>query len=240
MTVHRSNERPFSEVRALGVVVMPVPALSPEDQYGLHSGLLYKIDDGSPRISHLAWHFRLRDDAASDPYLWADTALDENNSRFVAAWLASRQNSPSNIPYGIDAGGSCFDKATREFLPPPLGKGLTCATYIVAILKSLGFPLLLEETWPTDRTSDDSWQRAVIDALRNDGAGEDYVEATQKDVGAKRFRPSEVVGSATRAPWPVAFQDAAELAASVVADVQNAIAMLAGREVQSTGSAPSS
>lgn len=240
MTVYRSDERPFNDVRALGVAVRSVPALSPDDQYGLHSGLLYKIDGGFPRISHLAWHFQLKDDPVADPYLWADVGLDTNNSRIIAAWLALRQTSPSNIPYGIDAAGSCFDKTTREFLPPPLGKGLTCATYIVAVLKSLGFPLLLEDTWPTDRASDHSWQRAVIDTLKNTGAGEDYVDAAQKDVGAKRYRPAEVVGSATRAPWPVAFQDAAALASAVIADVQNALAKLAGSEVRPTGSAPTS
>ena len=240
MTVSRSDERPFSDVRALGVVVSPVSALAPEDQYGLHTGILYKIDGGSPRISHFAWHFDLRDDDAADPYLWADVGLDESNSRFVAAWLASRRTSPSDIPYGIDPGGSCFDKTTRDFIPPPLGKGLTCATYIVAVLKSLGFPLLSEDTWPIDRASDHSWQRAVIDALKRTGAKQDYLDAAQNDIGAKRFRPAEVVGAATRAPWPVSFDDAAALAAAVIADVQNAIARLAGSEVQPTGSAPSS
>ena len=223
MTVNRSSERPFSDVRALGVVVRSVPAIAPEDHYGVHSGLLYRIDGGMPRISHLAWHFRLRDEPAADPYLWADVGLDESNSRIVAAWLASRQNSPSNIPYGIDAGGSCFDKTTREFLSPPLGKGLTCATYVVAVLKSLGFPLLLEDTWPTDRADDHSWQRAVIDELRKSGAEEDYIDAAQRDVGARRYRPAEVVGSATSATWPVVFSDATALAAAVIADVQLAL-----------------
>lgn len=241
MAVYRSDERPFDDVRALGVVVSPVPALSPQDPYGVHSGILYKIDGGSARISHLAWHFRLEDVPAADPYLWADVGLDDANSRVIAAWLALRQKSPSNIPYGLDAGGACFDKTTREFLPPPLGKGLTCATYIVTIFKSLGFPLLLEDTWPTDRADDHSWQRAVVDMLTKTGADKDHIEAVGKDVGAKRFRPAEVVGAAIHTPWPVAFQDAATLAAAVIADVQNAFARLAASRAQpaAQGAAPS-
>ncbi|CCD96501.1 hypothetical protein BRAO375_600074 [Bradyrhizobium sp. ORS 375] len=227
MTVYRSDERPFDDVQALGVVISPAPALVPEDQYGLHSGLLYKIDGQPARISHLAWHHQLRDEPAADPFLWADVGLSAENSRFIAAWLALRQNSPSNIPYGIDAGGACFEMATHEFLPPPLGKGLTCATYIVAVFRSLGFPLLLEETWPADRPDDHAWQRAVLSLLRRTGATEDYVEAAQTDVGAKRYRPAEVVGAATRAPWPVAFQDATALAAAVLTDVQNAVVRIA-------------
>ncbi|MGA2292624.1 hypothetical protein, partial [Bradyrhizobium sp.] len=104
-----------------------------------------------------------------------------------------------------------------------LGKGLTCATYIVAILKSLGFPLLLEDSWPIDRADDQLWQRAIIEELRKSGAEEDYIAVAQNDVGAKRYRPAEVVGSATNAAWPVVFSDATALAAAVLADVQAAL-----------------
>ena len=225
MTVSRSDERPYAEVRSLGVVVMAVPPLDHRAAFGLHSGLLYRVDDGGPRISHLAWHFDLRDEPANDPYLWADVGLDEDNSRMVAAWLYARHNSPSDIPYGIDSAGACFDKTTQEFIPPPLGKGLTCSTYIVAVLKHLGFSLLLESSWPADRQEDHSWQQAVIDKMKEGQASAEYVASAEKDVGAKRYRPAEVVGAATlSSPWPVTFVDAASVAQSVIQDVERALA----------------
>jgi hypothetical protein len=223
MAVHQSSARPFADVRHLGVVVRAVDGIDPNEPFGLHSGFLYKLDGAEPRFNHLAWHFDLRDEPASDDrYLWADTGLDEGNSRVMAAWLANRGAHPNNIPYGIDAQGVCFDKETQQFVPPPIGKGLTCATYIKAVFSHLGFIILDEGTWPPDRPEDRSWQIAVVEALRRDGAGEDYVTAVTNDVGAKRFRPAEVVGAATlpAVSWPAAFEDVAVVAASIIVDVQ--------------------
>jgi len=225
MVVHRSSERPFGGVRHLGVIVRAVPPLDPSEPFGLHSGFLYRIDDGAPRFSHLAWHFDLQDEPAGDPkYLWSDTGLDEGNSRVVAAWLANRGRLPNDIPYGINSDGACFDTVTAQFVPAPVGKGLTCATYVKAVLSHLGFKLLAEDTWPTDRADDRSWQLAVVEALRARAAAAPHVDAVNKDVGSKRFRPVEVVGAATlpHSSWAVVFDDAAKVAQSIIVDVQKA------------------
>jgi hypothetical protein len=226
MTVCRSDERPFDAVKYLGVVVRAVDSIDPAASFGLHSGFLYKLDGQPPRLNHLAWHFDLRDEpAVDDKYLWADTGLDERNSQVIAAWLTDRRERPSMIPYGLDAQGACFDKETQDFLPPPLGKGLTCATYMQAVLKHLGFILLDEATWPADRAEDASWQVAVVDVLRKTGAAEDHINALASDVGSKRLRPAEVVGAATvtSGSWPVAFDRASAIAQTIILDVQAAM-----------------
>ncbi|MDH2402003.1 hypothetical protein QCM77_18860 [Bradyrhizobium sp. SSUT18] len=223
MTVHRSSERPFADVRHLGVVVCAVGALDPSEDFGLHSGFLYQLDSGGPRISHLGWHFELHDHPADDDrYLWADTGLDEGNSHVIAAWLSDRRTHPNDIPYGFDAKGSCFDKVTLDFVPPALGKGLTCATYIKAVFSHLGFDDFLDEgTWPLDRQSDRSWQLAVVEELRK-RASQEHIAALMEDVGATRFRPAEVVGAATVVSdsWPVTFDDVAAIAQSIIVDVE--------------------
>jgi hypothetical protein len=160
--------------------------------------------------------------ADDDRYLWADTGLDEGNSHVIAAWLASRRAHPKDIPYGFDAHGSCFDTVTLDFVPPSLGKGLTCATYIKAVFLHFGFELLDESTWPLNRPSDRSWQVAVLEELRK-RASEDHIVALTNDVGARQFRPAEVVGAATlpSLSWPVALNDVAAIAQSIIVDVQS-------------------
>jgi hypothetical protein len=88
MVVHRSADKPFADVNPLGVVVRSVRPLDPGASFALHSGFLYRLDDGEPRIQHLAFHLELEDEPAAAPYLWADVGLDEGNSRVVArgAW----------------------------------------------------------------------------------------------------------------------------------------------------------
>jgi hypothetical protein len=112
MVVHRSADKPFADVNPLGVVVRSVRPLDPGASFALHSGFLYRLDDGEPRIQHLAFHLELEDEPAAAPYLWADVGLDEGNSRVVAAWLAVRGAMPQDIPYGLDSAGSCFDDQT--------------------------------------------------------------------------------------------------------------------------------
>jgi hypothetical protein len=153
--------------------------------------------------------------------------LDDGNSHVVAAWLASRRTHPNDIPYGFDASGSCFDTETLDFIPPSIGKGLTCATYIKAVFSHLGLDLINESTWSLNRPSDRSWQVAVLDELRK-RASEDHITALEKDVGARQFRPAEVVGAATlpSASWPVALDDVAAIAQSIIVDVQSSMAAI--------------
>jgi hypothetical protein len=93
---------------------------------------------------------------------------------------------------------------TGEFFPPPLGKGLTCATFILAVLRGHGLLPVDETTW-LPRAEDVDWQTAIIEDLEASGAEQDHIEAVRNDIGAKRFRPAEVVGAVIEADshWPV-------------------------------------
>lgn len=52
-------------------------------------------------------------------------------------------------------------------------------------------------------------------------ASEEHIEAVRQDLGAKRFRPPEVVGAATTDSdfWPISFAEARDLADQVEADL---------------------
>jgi hypothetical protein len=134
-----------------------------------------------------------------------------------------------NIPYGLDPSGSCFDPETGEFIPPAIGKGLTCSTYITAAFRQLGIELLQQATWP-DRPEDVAFGNRIVDGLTAERqrdstrVSQEHIDGVRNDVGARRFRPEEVVGASSRsfAEWPIAFADARLLADQILQDLEAA------------------
>lgn len=211
MPVLCAPERKFDEVDGVAVAIRRI------DANQLHCGLLYKSDDDETRLLHLAFHHRLLDEKPNEKYRWADVGLDPFNRQVFAA-LASliAEGSPA-VPYGFDASGVCFDPSTGKLIPPPLGKGLTCATFILAVFKTYGYELVDEGTWKP-RADDLTWQETILSMLK-EKATQDHVDAVASDVGAMRFRPAEVVGAATCEVHPVAFDDACSLADEIVSEL---------------------
>jgi hypothetical protein len=213
MVVRPASEAPFEGVSDFGVAIREI------DTGQNHCAILYKLDHRQARFCHLAFHHDLRDEIAHDPYLWADAGLDPTNRRVVAAWVGNLQINRGNIPYGLDSAGCCFDVVTGELLPPPIGKGLTCSTFITSVLRSLGFDVLKENEWP-QRSGDVVFGQKIVEMLEAVHASGDHIQAVKKDVGAQRFRPEEVVGAITLSAWPVGFADARDLADAVIKDLK--------------------
>jgi len=206
-----------AEVEHVGVAIL-------ETQPGkFHCGFLLRLEDEPPQILHLAFHHRLRLSDAELPYRWADVGLDIVNKRVLAGQLYQLKDGSPNVPYAFDAEGIAFDPETGALSPPPVGKGLTCATFLVAALLSFGYPALVDETtWP-HRDEDAQWQADIVQTLAQ-FASPNHVELVMQQVGATRIRPDEVVGAATLSElnWPVAFLDARALADQVIEDLQQA------------------
>lgn len=74
----------------------------------------------------------------------------------------------------------------------------------------------MEEAWPEN--ANDAWQQWVVDKLKDTGAPQEQVDAVMQDIGARRFRPVEVVASSTLPAedcWPVPFDVAQALGAKL-------------------------
>jgi hypothetical protein len=195
-------------------------------QSARHVGVLYHLDDGIVRFCHFAWHGDLRNEIASSGYLWANCylwgncGLDNYTKRFLAAnfHTISLENKDC-IPYGIDQNGSCFDENNR-LLPLPLGKGMTCATFIMAVFRSLGMPLIREETWPKGREADKQWAREVVDTMKYLKVPEQHFQAVEKDIdNVSRFHPSEVAAAISSEMPPMEFAEAERLSKEILAEL---------------------
>lgn len=84
--------------------------------------------------------------------------------------------------------------------------GLTCATFVLAVLRSAGVELLKREDWPS-RADDMVRFAKILKALRSVSAEDAYFDALEAEVTAVRFRPTEVAGASSKQP-PCSFVDA--------------------------------
>ncbi|WP_144435578.1 hypothetical protein [Roseovarius atlanticus] len=185
-----------------------------------HCGLLYRLDDGEVRMLHLAFHFDLRDDEWRPDYCCAPVGFELENQLVVAAFANAVANAEPNVPYGFDANGMVFDRSSGELLEAPAGKGLTCATFVLALLRTLGFEPLDEASWPV-RDDDEEWQAKILELMKANDANEDHIEAVTRNGQSKRFRPEEVVGASITDSdeWSIEFDKAQEIAQKVLEDI---------------------
>lgn len=213
--VHTSSERPFVAMTHVAVAIRFVTASQ------THIGILHRDpQDDEVQLLHLAWHHALTNSRPGDGYLWVDPAIHPARLRQVATicrqvWRANDRA----IPYGFSTPNDCFDEETGRFLLGPTRLGLTCASFVLAIFHRAGIPLIQYETWPANRDGDAEWQQEVVAALEHStpAASRAHVEAVRGEIGAVRFRPEEVAGSATAAKPPLAFESAAGLAEQLLA-----------------------
>jgi hypothetical protein len=187
-----------------------------------HVAFVYQAADGTPCLSHLAFHRRFRGaDAWDGLYHWSTAVgIDELNRKTVAAWLSALAQNPPIIDYGLSFVGCEFvrdQNGTYSFTAKERGKGVTCATFIMLVLQTLGLPLIEQDTWPA-RPEDVQWQQRILDALQPHMAPEELALVAQ-DVGCARYRPIEIAAACSHDPWPVNYETAVQLAQEILAEV---------------------
>jgi hypothetical protein len=190
-----------------------------------HLGLRH--DSGPPEpVLHLAWHRRFGREALekltrSDGTRFAaavivpalDPLVDE--ALQVLARRVGRRyaSSPSAFAYGFGEASGQFDPKTGEVSDPDAA--FTCATFVLALLRSVGVRLLDSARWRALTVEDIEWQqrvgRVLLDWIEKHIHG-DLPRARERvahDLGSRRYRPSDVAGAAlfARGRWPVGSED---------------------------------
>jgi hypothetical protein len=177
-------------------------------------------------VLHLAWHRRLRDEglaevirSESEPRptaviaLALDPLVDEALqalSRRIATRYANRS---CPIAYGFGDASASFGQTTGELTDPDAA--FTCATFVLAMLRSVGIQMIDTARWRAPTEEDLQWQREIATALlewigeRIHGDLPRAKERIDRDIGARRYRPTDVAGAALFGPdtWPVGAED---------------------------------
>ena len=194
----KQAERPLNEAPALALAILP-PA--PEHPF-VHVAFVYRDEAEQLWLSHLAFHFDFRGkQEPGEDYWWLESQLNSEVQDQVATYLelVASNNPADEIRYSIlDAGN--FDRTTGKFLDAGVGKGFTCSTYVVSILRTLDVALLDASTWPPPREQDIKWAELILEAIEQKFGDRpetaEHVQVQRDHIReSARFRPEEVAAA---------------------------------------------
>jgi hypothetical protein len=192
-----------------------------------HSGIYYSTILGERRLLHFGNHHTILDDSplVQAKFSWARPNLRPHHvpqiEELCVLIADNRAAIQSMIPYGFKySEASLFSVFDGSFKAADGTTGLTCATFVLAILRTAGVRLVKTASWPQA-----SGVAAQIDYLRrrirNYGQSL-HTQRLNEEIGCVRFSPSQVAGACLYDWHPVDYHSAetgAALAMSaVVAD----------------------
>lgn len=175
----------------------------------LHVGLLYKRN-GQVRVLHLAWDNDLQDEWTWER-LWAVPEAEPEKLFLVGAWCQrilnrfraqKRAKHESPLPYGFRFDQSRFTETGLRLGSKAIG--LTCSTFVLAILNAVGVQLVDENSWPIRTTEDIAFLENLTVLQRPDMAKLKASLMSEVLEGCPRIRPEELVAACATAP-PVMF-----------------------------------
>lgn len=184
-----------------------------------HAGLCIREGTDPATLVELQWHHRLEVGPVREPVRLAVLDIDPLRLPAVVGYIRSVGLNPKDrIPYGVALPDDCFDATSGAWLLGPTGRGLTCATFVVAVLRATGLKMLDLGTWQL-RADDEVWRQRIIAALRRDPANRQQADHIEREGTCARFRPEEVAGAGLvpASGWPVGFAEAVSRGATVVA-----------------------
>lgn len=173
-----------------------------------HCGICYKDENGDAWLLHLAWHHKLYSREFLLNYQFVEVKKSKSILKYLAVLCDLVRVRNPNIPYGLNRLGFAFDPTDGSIKAPAEGCGLTCASFILAILDAYGLTLLKEDEWPESANA--KWQEWVVRTLEEtEGVSPEHLAAEQRYVGkARRFSPEEVVAASSEPTWPLGYNEA--------------------------------
>lgn len=174
-----------------------------------HLGLRHGPPPGE-LVLHLGWHRDLRDQPLAEltrrkqkplPAAVVTLSLDpliDGALQFFAMRVGELH--ADALLYGFGEPDAIFDKTTAELTDPDAA--FTCATFVLAMLASLGVHLVDATRWRTPTAADEAWQETIGKALL--AHIEAYFpgdllcakERVERNKGSRRYRPTDVAGAA--------------------------------------------
>lgn len=189
---------------------------------GGHLGLGFHSARNGPQILHLEWHKKLSVHTIPDElvgcWIAVPLMLPPLVSKTIVAMARTVATRGPSINFGIN-----FIAAQGSFSPngsykPPKGSdGLTCATFVVEVLRAAMIELVQATEWKA-HPANVEWANAVCNSLANThDVDQAHVDAVRRNINGLRLRPFEVAGAACldKKLWPATFDAVQEPAVSV-------------------------
>ena len=217
--VNPKGQSPPRGTLFIGIGIKRIRSILPASQH--HVALIYSAPGHECRLSQLESDYKFVDCLWDGRFFWRGTpALDEVDIAVTVAFLIDLNKSKPEIPYGFKSSGCTFkrDLATGAFRlsPDGPGVGLTCATFICTIFRTLSLPLLVDAGWPSDRPEDSAWVSGMVGLLNYPTQRLFAMRGTVPD---PRVRPEEVVSAFGQDQWPVDYSDVHAIAQEIIQEV---------------------
>jgi hypothetical protein len=198
----------------------------PKNSSWLHSGIIFNYNNKIGFI-HLATHCFLKQDdfqQISDDYklfIYTNFAhLIKSDPHFVrrkiiiANLQAIFEKEKYSIPYSFLYKNTTFDKDNYLQLAPG-EHGLTCSTFVMAVLERNGYTLCKKETWP-EREDDHLIREEIVSFFRKGNRiPEDHIKIMESELTCVRFRPEEVLCASAKYPLPCNYDEIQECSSKV-------------------------
>jgi hypothetical protein len=166
------------------------------EQGNLHMGVAYRDQAGGRANLHLGW-----EDNMSNRWnwrgAWVAPSLDPSILTSVAARCRAvwkHYERERKFTYSLCWGGTSF-AADGALLLEAGAAGLSCATLVLALFRSIGVDLLVENEWP-DRTAMNREFLAFLERVAGEG-NEAVIQRLTAEVegGVRRILPQEVAAA---------------------------------------------
>jgi hypothetical protein len=158
-----------------------------------HTGFVVRGNDGKLWQLHQAWHNRFFCEEAQPEYAYTSPAcLDEYAAAPIIGFLfALHDDTSGRIPYSIAYQPVNYFVDGRYVQTAP-GQGLTCATFVLEVLRHHGIDIINRDTWPP--TVNAAWQQRTVSHFAP--TSEHFLAQCAAIGKVARFTPEQVVGAA--------------------------------------------
>lgn len=184
----------------------------------MHAGLLHRKPGQPLEFLHLGWEDSLSQ-GWSWPYVWACPGLEPERLKSVAAYCRlvwKEFERKKRFPYGIAFHQTSFHPNGRLKLGEG-ARGLTCATFILAVFNAVGVQLVNEDSWPIRKDAD----LVFLEFASEFATGEHLAILTREiEEGARRIWPEEVLGACSQEA-PAGFEGSREAGDRAVSTLES-------------------
>lgn len=181
------------ESEAVDAAAVPLlVAIGRVGESGTHSGLAVNEGPASPaRLIDLAFHKTVRSVELPAKYKLYPLHGDVERMEIAADVITLISNeSRDSVPYGFSIPGPYFDAVTGQYLATDI-VGLTCSTFVIAALESVGLSVVDISTW-RERANDGKRFAELVQLLRDHGVHPAHVKLVEDEDPAFRIRPEDL------------------------------------------------
>lgn len=223
---------PIEQFRTLPKNSIAISVCLPKRGKFLHSGIVFN-DKGNIFFIHLVTYRSLRCDnhdqilndythfiytnfaqlIKTDPHFFKRKSL-------IAYLHAIFEKNENTIPYSFLFKNTSFD----QNLTIKLGEGeygLTCSTFVMAVLESHGIFLCDKDSWP-EREDDKEIRKRIIAIYKKDPRLPDpHIKIMESELSCVRYRPEEVLCSSGKYPLPSKFIEVIDCSKKVLSYINS-------------------